>query len=341
MIIAGFDIGGATTDLALIEYDENNEIKNIEIKYIYLPMWYKKEDLKETLEDLKRNKNISAVAISMTAELVDAYESKKEGVLDIAGKCMEIFDVPIAFLSSEGLISYEELLKKPLTVAAANWIGTSALISEIEKDCIFLDIGSTTTDIIPLKNGKECAVGRTDFERLGSGELVYTGMLRTNLCSITDKIDFNGKNYRLASELFSTSADIHYILGNIKENDYISETADGSGKSIRESMLRVSRVLCADLEILNQEDIKSISEKFYKEQINQVSEALDEVAKRENLKTVIATGLGVDSLAYEAIKKSKLNPIKMTDYYSKDKCIAAPALGTAMLMKDYLNIANF
>lgn len=337
MIIAGFDIGGATTDLAVVEFNDDNEIINIDINYMYLPMWYEKEKLSKSLMDLIGDKKIDVIVISMTAELVDSYESKREGVLDIAKKCRNVFDYPLFFISNDGIINYDELIKNPLSVAAANWIGTSALVSIYEEDCIFLDIGSTTTDIIPLKDGKECAIGRTDFERLGNDELVYTGMLRTNLCSFTDKIEFKDKNYRIASELFATSADVHNVLKNIKPEDYISETADGSGKSVRESMLRVARVLCADLEMLEEEDIKKICEKIYQNQINQVSDALINVAKRENLKKVVSTGLGVDSLAFESIEKVGLEPIKMSQFLNKKECISAPAIGATILANKHLN----
>ena len=39
---------------------------------------------------------IDAVGISMTAELVDAFETKTEGVIDIATTCENLFDCPVA-----------------------------------------------------------------------------------------------------------------------------------------------------------------------------------------------------------------------------------------------------
>ena len=70
-----------------------------------------------------------------------------------------------------------EIEKTPLKAAAANWIATAQIATLISDNCIFIDTGSTTTDIIPIKDGKECAIGRSDFERLATGELVYTGTL--------------------------------------------------------------------------------------------------------------------------------------------------------------------
>lgn len=69
------------------------------------------------------------------------------------------------------------------------------------EDCILVDIGSTTTDIIPIRNGSEAARGKYDIERLNTGELVYTGMLRTNVATIVDRVPIDDKWYRVSSEL--------------------------------------------------------------------------------------------------------------------------------------------
>ena len=50
-----------------------------------------------------------------------------------------------------------------------------------------MDMCTTTTDIIPIIN-KQNIAKHTDVERLGSGELVYTGMLRTNIATIVHSI---------------------------------------------------------------------------------------------------------------------------------------------------------
>ncbi len=340
MKIAGFDIGGANTDLAIIEYDDNGDIKNIETDFEYLPMWYKNEKLGETLKHLIENicpiTEIDAIGISMTAELVDAYETKKEGVLDIANKCLKEFNMPMGFVGINGMLTADEIKKTPLDLAAANWIATSEIAAAMEKDCIFVDTGSTTTDIIPIKNGKECAIGRSDFERLATGELVYTGTLRTNIASFIDYVPFDGSEYRVASELFAITADVYNVLDLISEEDYVCDTCDGQGKSKIESMRRISRVLCADLEILNEEDIVSICEFIHQAQIAQIANALDEVSSRENIDIVITTGLGKDILCSEAALSLNLRVKPMDMLLSDEECVVAPAIGTAMMMYNML-----
>ena len=328
MKIAGFDIGGANTDLAIIDF-EDGEIKKIIVDFEYLPMWSQNDRLESVLIDLiERNlpvEQIDAVGISMTAELVDAFNTKAEGVLDIATTCEKLFDVPVAYIGVDNVLSISDLVQNPLEVAAANWIATSQIVAEIEPNCIFIDTGSTTTDIIPIKDGKECAVGRTDFERSATGELVYTGTLRTNVTSFVDStnvtsfvdsIPIGDKTYRVASELFAITADVYNALGLIKKEDYVCATADGSGKTKVESERRLSRVVCADLDILSHEEVLEMADYIHKQQVRH-------------------TGLGKDILCAEAARLLGLEVKSMGDYYSDEECVVAPAIGTAIMVKNY------
>ncbi|MCE5213739.1 MAG: H4MPT-linked C1 transfer pathway protein, partial [Methanobacterium sp.] len=129
MKIAGFDIGGANTDLAVVEFDAEGQKKHITTDFEYLPMWQEKENLSKSLKSLLGDEiyEIDAVGICMTAELVDAYLTKKEGVLDIAGKVKNTFDLPLGFIGYQGVIDYNQLQEDPLQVAAALWVATSRL----------------------------------------------------------------------------------------------------------------------------------------------------------------------------------------------------------------------
>ena len=340
MKIAGFDIGGANTDLAVIDF-EDGEIKNMEVDFAYLPMWSNNDDLSHVLVELIENicpvSEIDAVGISMTAELVDAYDTKKDGVLDIVKKCEETFTCPIAYVGVDGMISKSEIEKDPLKAAAANWIATAQIATLISDNCIFIDTGSTTTDIIPIKEGHECAIGKSDFDRSATGELVYTGTLRTNLASFLDKVEINGKEYRVASELFAQTADVYMVLDLITEDDYICDTFDGEGKSKIDCARRIARVVCADLEMLSMEDIVAMSEVIHQKQIAQIADGLKQVVETQGLDLIVTTGLGKDILDRPAAELLGLKVKSMGDILSDDECTVAPAVGTAVMMEKFLN----
>lgn len=340
MKIAGFDIGGANTDLAVIDF-ENGEIKNIEVDFAYLPMWSNNDDLSKVLVELIENicplAEIDAVGISMTAELVDAYDTKKDGVLDVVNKCEETFSCPIAYVGIDGMMSEKEIKKTPLKAAAANWIATAQIATLISDNCIFIDTGSTTTDIIPIKDGNECAIGKSDFDRSATGELVYTGTLRTNLASFLDKVEFRGKRYRVASELFAQTADVYTVLDLISPEDYVCDTFDGESKSKLDCAKRIARVLCADLEMLSEEDIVEISKFIHQKQIEQIADALKQVHETQGLDLIITTGLGKDILDRPAAELLGLEVKSMGDILTDDECVVAPAVGTSVMMNRYLN----
>ncbi len=338
MKIAGFDIGGANTDIAVVDFDESGNITRVETDFVYLPMWMKNDQLSEALIKLIGTSisDLDGVGISMTAELVDAYKTKKEGVIDISNKSVDSFNVPVAFVGLDGIIELSEVVDNPMMVAAANWIATAPIAAKINQNCILIDIGSTTTDIIPIKNGKECAIGRSDLERLKTGELVYSGTLRTNVAVLIEKIPLNGEMLRIASELFATSADVQMILGNITEEEYSCDTMDGSGKSIEDCMRRLSRVVCGDMDVLNHDEIRAMAEYIYESQVKKISEALLEVSKRNNISRVVTTGLGMDILGARACELAGLEYDGMDKILKKEDCTVAPAVGTAILMEQFI-----
>ena len=100
MKIMGLDIGGANTDCAIIEINDEKQIKSIKKSKEYLPMWIENDKLPECLLKLSQDDldSIDVVCVTMTAELADSYESKTEGVLDISKKVMTIFNDKIESL---------------------------------------------------------------------------------------------------------------------------------------------------------------------------------------------------------------------------------------------------
>lgn len=338
MKIIGLDIGGANTDCTIIEI-KNDELIGMKNKREYFPMWKNSENLKNALKRLTSDDpDIDVVCVSMTAELADGYTSKREGVLDISGQVMEVFNgKKICFVTFDGLKSFDELQKDPLSAAAANWIGTTEIIKYIEKDCIFMDIGSTTTDIIPIKNQKEVALGHSDLERLASGELVYTGMLRTNLASIVHSVPIHDKNTRVSSELFSITADVHRILKNVTKEEYTCPTPDGNKKDVVSCKRRLARLVCADLDTLEDDEIMKLAKYVEKKQIEQIYDGLSEVVERTKIKNVLITSIGHGNLCERAAEKLGLNVIALDSFMSKKATNVLTSIGAIQMFLDTLD----
>jgi probable H4MPT-linked C1 transfer pathway protein len=143
------------------------------------------------------------------------------------------------------------------------------------------------------------------------GELVYTGCLRTNIAAFVSKIPVRGEFARVSSELFAQTGDVHLILGNIRQEQYSVETADGRGKTKADAMGRLARVVCADTEALSEEDIIKMAQYIYGEQVNQIVEGLNQVRSqlRKFNGKVVVTGLGKEFLASKAARKAGFDRI--------------------------------
>lgn len=78
-------------------------------------------------------------------------------------------------------------------IASANWHATAALVAKLAGEALFVDMGSTTTDLIPVSGGAVASHGYSDAERLLSGELVYTGFSRTFLFGVASSAPVRGR----------------------------------------------------------------------------------------------------------------------------------------------------
>jgi len=351
MSVLGLDVGGANIKAVNLRKKGEKIVAKGKIKYF--PIWRMGKEklldaLKETVFSLVDVEKLNSVGVTMTAEVSDVYFSKVEGVNHVLNTLKKVFpEKIIRVLDVNGkLLSLKKAKKQPYKVASANWMATGWLVSQQIKNCLVVDVGSTTTSLIPIANGKVAAKGKTDLEKLLCGELVYTGALRTNLAAITGKIPVKNGYAFVSSELFALSGDVHLILGNITRKDYTTETADGRGKSLREAMARVARVVCADLNMLNKKEITEICRYVYGEQLKQITQAIKKVLKRLKKKTgeksvpVVVTGLGKRFLAWKAAEMAGAkNIIDLEKIVCREASLYTPAYGLALMVLE--NLKNF
>jgi probable H4MPT-linked C1 transfer pathway protein len=340
--VLGLDIGGANTKAAFISTDKGG-IRQFKTAMEYFPVWKKPENLSTVLSRLRETASgsvkLNCVAVTMTAELSDAYCTKREGVKHILTHVAQAFPATQIFVLDVDatLKSITEARVEPLKVAAANWAATGWMVSQLVKDCIIIDVGSTSTSIIPVVDGHISATGKTDLEKLMNGELVYTGSLRTNIAAIVNSIPLRNGIARVSSELFAQSGDVHLVLGNITEKEYTVETADGRGKTRTEALARLARVVCADTEMLTEQEIVQFTTYIYDRQIGQVTEGLSQVYTRikphikAKIKAVV-TGLGKDFLAKKAAQQVGIKEIiDLNTLLKSDVATVSPAAGVALM----------
>jgi (4-(4-[2-(gamma-L-glutamylamino)ethyl]phenoxymethyl)furan-2-yl)methanamine synthase len=340
--ILGWDIGAVNVKAAWLAL-EKGCAGQIRVASRPLEIWRDRNQLPKILravyDSLAPEISPQAMAITMTAELSDVFASKRDGVLFVLGCVRACFPDPAIYcLSLSGeFVSIGEAQSRPLEFAAANWLASALWISRQLPNCLLLDVGSTTTDIIPILEGQVCVNGRTDMNRLSSGELIYTGALRTHLAAIVNSVPVAGRSCRVASEYFAISGDVHLILGNLKVQDYTCPTPDGQPATVDSARRRIARIVCADAEQLSTDEIDELARHVLVQQVCQIRDGIDQVLSRlprlRNQPVVIlGSGAFLGKAAAECVG---LKIMEWTGSWEREKLSVAPCIAAAHLLAEH------
>lgn len=319
-MILGLDIGGANTKAASSD--------GLFAESVYLPLW-KHAPLDEVLGRFAASQP-EAVAVVITGELADCFSCKLEGITSLTVAVKQAFSCPVYFRGANGFAWTD-----PLELAAANWAASAALLAREVGDCLFVDMGSTTTDIIPIREGRALAA-KTDFLRLAGGDLIYMGLLRTRLDSLLPTARIKGKKVPLAPEFFAIMADARLGLGKISEERYTCETPDGAGKDRKAALRRLARSVCADLEEIGEAGALAIAQQACERQISILVAALERQAENHELTKVVAAGIG-EGLISEAAAFLGLDCLQLSQRYGERISDVFPAYAVARLAEAELS----
>jgi probable H4MPT-linked C1 transfer pathway protein len=112
-----------------------------------------------------------------------------------------------------------------------------------------------------------------------AGELVYTGVLRTNLAAIAARVPVRGDWCPVSSECFAISADVHLVLGHLAPEAYDCRTPDGRPATLAFARERIARLVCADVDQLDAREIDAIAAYLGGEQLRQIEDAARRVQR--------------------------------------------------------------
>jgi probable H4MPT-linked C1 transfer pathway protein len=272
-------------------------------------------------------------AVTMTAELSQMFRTKREGVHFVLDAVSAAFpEATIDVFGTDGqFLTVAAAREQPMAVAAANWAATARIVAQCHPDALLIDVGTTTTDIIPVVNGEVVAEGKTDPERLASGELVYSGALRTPLEAIVHRVRLRGCELGVSAEGFALVGDVHLWLGNLGSEDYTVPTPDGRPATREFAGERIARVICADRELVNESDVMHIAKFIAAEQVAALADSIRRVRSRHpSLKTAVVTGLG-HFLATDAARSESLEVVSLADDIGDAGARHAPAAAVALL----------
>ena len=246
--VFGWDVGGAHVKVSMA--DAAGAV--LDVAQWACPLWQGLDHLERTIDlvferwpDARTDAALHAV--TMTGEMVDLFEDRAHGVQAIAAPLAQRLGPRLRFYAGDaGWLTPQSCADGWRSVASANWLATASWIASRVPDALLIDIGSTTTDIIPIAGGGVVARAATDAGRLATGELVYQGVVRTPLCGIAQRIEFAGETVNVMNEWFATTADVYRLTGELAPHYDLYPSADQGPKTEAASRTRLARMIGRD-----------------------------------------------------------------------------------------------
>lgn len=307
----GWDIGGAHLKMASIDHAGTVNF----VCQLATPLWKGLDSLENAMSKMRNQIMEDSVThtITMTAELADIFKDRKSGVKELTGFLGSHFDKEDfqLYAGNSGLIKADDAISYITDIASANWHATASFVAQHLDEGVLIDVGSTTTDIIPFASGQLLNTAYTDHERLRDNELVYTGIIRTPVMAVVNKIFCGGRWQNIAAENFSTMADIYRLTGELNEQDDMMLAADGAGKTPCDSARRLARMVGLDLE--DENDIHSFTEmaKYIADShLEIINESLSKVLSRHKINCLVGAGSG----RFLVRKLASMNNLKYIDF---------------------------
>ena len=291
-ITAGLDVGGAHLKVALVEDEQT-----IAATQFPCPLWKGLKHLDTALRKARPFlERASSFAVTMTGELSDIFDNRKEGVTTLVNHLENTLPGKISFwCGMRGFQSGDIAKATPSNVASMNFLATATFAAKKLDNGLLVDVGSTTTDIIPLHRGKAVPRGLTDAERLETGELVYTGLTRTSLMGTSKSVPFHGHWRPLMHEHFATMADVYRVLENLPDGVDLHDTADGKGKSTMESVNRIAHMIGSDNLDGSMQDWGGVAQFFAEQQLRLIHDGAVQVISHGKVRpsgNLITAGIG-------------------------------------------------
>jgi len=326
-LVLGIDIGGANLKAATADRRAAS---------VPFALWKQPDALPAALAALvARFPDAAEFAVTMTGELCDCFETKRDGVNAIldaveyaaAGRRVRVWSTDGAF------VDIPAARADHLKVAAANWHALATFAGRFapHEGGLLLDIGSTTTDIVPLDHGVPATRGTTDPARLAAQELVYVGVRRTPVCAVV--------NERTAAELFATTQDVYVVLGLLPEDAADRDTADGRPLTVEKSLARLARMLGGDTETLTEDAVIRFAAEVHGRLLDRLTSAARHAYYASpgapELRTLIVSGSG-EFLARRVVETGMSGApvgrvVSLTDELGPAASACAPAFAVAVL----------
>ncbi len=331
--VLGIDIGGANIKYA----DASGKSHSVDF-----PMWLRSDDLSRQLEsDIAHFPGVSQIAVTMTGELADCFLDRAAGVTHIVQsvcRAAERLDlVPAMFYCiGSGFLSPAQTLDRSDSVAAANWhalgrFAAKEFAGDWPDGGMLIDIGSTTVDLIPIRNAAVATDSRTDFDRLAERSLVYLGGTLTPVNALMQSLRFDGSDVPVMREVFATMDDVRILLGFETPDGSDCRSADQQPRDAFHAANRMARMIGLDHRSVDIAAAAELARQVHARATKDLQIAIRSLQQKYELPAdcpVVLSGHCSD-LFPDAIRPRQI--ISLKDRWGAETSRAAPAFAVAKL----------
>jgi (4-(4-[2-(gamma-L-glutamylamino)ethyl]phenoxymethyl)furan-2-yl)methanamine synthase len=285
--IIGWDIGGAHLKAARLE-----DGLIVDVVQIASPLWLGLDQLHTAFDAAKAHLGPADVNVAtMTGELSDVFADRLSGVAEISAAAQQALGTVHIYAGPNGFVAADAAVENADKVASANWHASATFIARHFAEALFVDMGSTTTDIIPVKDGRVTTRGYSDATRMAHGELVYAGVVRSLLMAGLRLVPFAGRWVPIMNEAFATAADVYRVLGELPDGVDFMPTTDGQPKTIDASRARLARQIGIDARDVSAQAIEQLAAFFAEAQLREIFDGAS-LIRSETLSTKSAPVVG-------------------------------------------------
>jgi (4-(4-[2-(gamma-L-glutamylamino)ethyl]phenoxymethyl)furan-2-yl)methanamine synthase len=276
MTVYGWDIGGAHLKRARM----NDAGELLDVRQAACPLWLGLDQLDQAFTHLMQDGSTGPKdrhVITMTGELTDYFENRAQGVSGILEHiCLLLPGTEISvFAGPRGFLDPHRLEEDDWTwIASANWLASGMWAARKRGEGLFMDVGSTTSDLMLFSSHAPANRGYTDHERMVSDELIYTGILRTPIMTLSKEVAVLGRWTHPMAEHFATTADLYRVTGEIREATDQYPAADQGPKTRDASIRRLARQFGLDADSLPDGTIERLARFLRDGQIHRLKAAV-------------------------------------------------------------------
>jgi (4-(4-[2-(gamma-L-glutamylamino)ethyl]phenoxymethyl)furan-2-yl)methanamine synthase len=339
--VIGWDIGGAHLKGALLEDGRVRDVAQWPCE-----LWRGMPQLADAFESAFRrwtDGRRALHAVTMTGEMADLFEHREAGVAAIVSHAAATLGERTSFYA--GGVAFLDAPSACLRwrrVASVNWLATATIVARSERDALLVDVGSTTTDIVPIVTGRVVAKGSDDATRLAAAELVYVGVVRTPLCALAGSVPFDSARCNVMNELFATTADVFRLTGELRAEHDQSPAADQGAKDAAATMRRLARMIGRDGRDGNAESWHAFARVWRQLVVDEISTSVvrvEEAARLPHDAVIVGAGCG-SFIAQDIAAATKRRQVGFDDLAPVDPGCSewartcAPAVAVALLRSE-------